>query len=331
MKIKVLFIERQASQFVSIEKVFRQVAGALPAEFESDFQQAPYSNDFISLLKNLVFFRPRKADIYHVTGHIHYIAFLLPRQRTVLTIHDLAFLYTRSGLRRYLLKKLLLDWPLRRLKYVTVVSDFTKREILKYTRVEAGKIRVIENPLGSHLVSTKQIPFNAESPTILQIGTMENKNIPRLVRAIDGLACKLRIVGPLDESSRRAIAESNVDVENVEGLDDDTMAREYQNAEIVSFCSTYEGFGLPVIEAQAMRTPVITSDISPMREVAGDGAMLVDPFDVNSMRSGIERLIADSKLRETLIEKGIENAKRFATADIAGKYAGLYREMLEKD
>jgi glycosyltransferase involved in cell wall biosynthesis len=329
MKTHVLFVERKPSHFVSIEKVFRQVARALPPEdFDAEFQQVPYSNDLVSILKNLAFFRPRKAGIYHITGHIHYISFLLPRERTVLTIHDLAFLHTRKGLRRYMLKKVLLDWPLRRLQYVTVVSQFTKDEILKYSGVDESRIRVIENPLGSHLVPRERAAFNAASPTILQIGTMENKNIPRLVRAIDGLPCKLKIVGPLDDNIRRAIAGTQVEVENVEGLDDVGMANEYQKADIVAFCSTYEGFGLPVIEAQAMMAPVLTSDISPLKEVAGGAALLVDPTDPADIRKGIERLITDNQLRDDLVRRGTENVKRFEAAAIAEKYADLYREML---
>ena len=74
MKKRILYVERKPKLFVSIEKVFRQVAAGLAGDrFEADFQQMPYSNDFVSVIKNLIFFRKRDADIYHVTGHIHYI------------------------------------------------------------------------------------------------------------------------------------------------------------------------------------------------------------------------------------------------------------------
>ena len=332
MKTRVLFVERKRSHFVSIERVFRQIAKGLPAdEFETDFQQVPYSNDIVSVVKNFLFFRRIDADIYHVTGHIHYIALFLPNARTVLTIHDLGFLHTRKGLRRYFLKKLLLDWPLRRLKWITVVSDFTKQEILKHGEVDEKKIHVIENPLGAHLVAREKSAFRSECPVILQIGTMENKNIPNLLLAVNGINCILRIIGPLDDNLEKLIIESNVTVENVSDLDDDAMASEYHNADIVAFCSTYEGFGLPVIESQAMRTAVVTSDISPLREVAGNGAMLVDPADVASIRNGIVTLINDQRLREELIEKGRENARRFDAGGVSSKFAELYREMIETD
>jgi glycosyltransferase involved in cell wall biosynthesis len=76
------------------------------------------------------------------------------------------------------------------------------------------------------------------------------------------------------------------------------MRNEYLRADLVAFCSTFEGFGLPIIEAQAMRTPVVSSELSPMKEVAGDGAVLVDPFDVSKIREGILKIINNDDFRD---------------------------------
>lgn len=328
MKTRILFVERKQSQFVSIEKIFRQIERNLkPEKFTTAFQQVPYSNDVLSVVKNLLFFRADDADIYHLTGHVHYITLLLPKKRTVLTIHDLAFLHTRKGVRRLLLKKLLLDWPLRRLKYVTAVSQKTKDEILEYFPEFAHKIRVIENPLGHKLSFDQSKLFDANCPTILQVGTMTNKNVPNLIRALDGISCKLRIIGPPNNEIRSALAFSKIKHENVEGLGDEQMANEYRDADIIAFCSTYEGFGLPIIEGQAYGKPIVTSNIRPLADVAGAAADLVDPNDPASINAAIKRIIEDSKHREELVRRGFENVRRFDAKSIALQYEELYDEM----
>ena len=88
----------------------------------------------------------------------------------------------------------------------------------------------------------------------------------------------------------------------------------------------YEGFGLPILEAQATGRPVITSNEASMPEVAGDAAILVNPYEVVEIKEAVEKIISDKKLREDLIKKGIENIKRFTPEKIAENYASLYRK-----
>lgn len=328
MKTKILFIERKFWEFVSIEKVFRQIAQTLSNErFSHDFQQLAFGNDLIGVFKNLLFFRRSEADIYHVTGHVHYIALILPKEKTVLTIHDLGFLHTRRGLRRFVLKKLLLDWPVKKLRYITAVSEATKSEIIRRTGCDEKKIRVIENPLQEMFFSSETKIFNREGPTILQIGTSPNKNVPLLIKALNGIKCRLKIIGRIDDFLKDELERNRIEYANQFDLSDAEIKSEYQKADLVSFCSAFEGFGLPVIEAQAMRTPVLTSDISPLREVAGDGALLVDPYDAEAIRRGILQIINDENCREKLIEQGIKNIERFGAPKIAGQYEALYREI----
>lgn len=328
MAIKILYVERQASDFVSLEKVFRGIAANLSTDFEYEFQQLPFGPRVWHTVGNLLFFRKKKADIYHITGGIHYIALRLSPRNTVLTIHDVRLMYNKSGLRRWLLKKLYLDWPLGRLRYVTAISEHAKMETVQYSGCPAELIRVLENPLliEEDLAGTPE--FDQQLPTLLQVGTMPNKNIPNVARALRGINAKLRMIGPVDPHLRSVLEENEINYENVSNITDEELRDEYRKADIVIFCSKFEGFGLPIIEAQAMKKPVITSDLSPMMEVAGGGAHLSDPNDPTSIREGIEKIINDRQYREILVAAGLKNIRRFDPKAIAGQYENLYRTIL---
>lgn len=328
MTYKILFVERKPSEFVSIERAFAMIAEDLGDGFEAAFQQVPYGNSFIDTLRNLLFFHPDDADIYHITGHIYYIALLFPRKNTVLSIMDVRFLYGASGLRGWLLKKLYLDWPVGRMRFVTAISEETRREIIRHTGCEENKVVALDLPLVITTDKREAKAFNAERPVILQVGTMENKNIPNLARALRDLCCELRVIGRLTEEQTAVLKENEIEFSNAFDLTDDEIRDEYRHCDIVSFVSLYEGFGLPIIEAQAMRKPVITSNVSPMPETAGNAAYLADPLDPASISEGIEKIINDSTFRDALIDAGLGNIKRFAPATVAAKYEELYKRIL---
>jgi glycosyltransferase involved in cell wall biosynthesis len=108
-------------------------------------------------------------------------------------------------------------------------------------------------------------------------------------------------------------------------LTDEELVAAYRRSDMVVFASLYEGFGLPILEAQAMGRPVITSNFGAMREAAGDGALLVDPYSVEEIRAAIMRIKNEPGLREELVCKGRENAEKFRADAIALKYAEIYR------
>jgi glycosyltransferase involved in cell wall biosynthesis len=334
VKAKIVFIERKfwKENFAafSLEKIYEQVARLLPQErFDALIVKVPYGNSFADILKNILFFKRPEADIYHVTGQIHYLALFLPRRKTVLTIHDVGFLEVGGVIRGALIKKLFLDMPVRRLNYITAVSETTREAILANTGCSPEKIRVIENPVQEHYVEPVEKEFDRSCPVILQVGITPNKNIPNLLAALVGINCRLRIIGNIPDDLRQILEQSGVGYENAFGLDDAEMREEYERADIVAFCSTFEGFGMPIIEAQSMRRAVITSDLSPMREVAGGGAVLADPSDPSSIRAGILKIINDDAFRREAIERGAANATRFDPRRIAKLYEELYVEMLE--
>jgi len=313
---------------VSLEKAFRQIAANLSDEFEVDFQQVPYGNRVFDTIRNLLFFRKKNADIYHQTGHIQYIVLRLPRRNTVLSIMDVRYLYIQRGLRRWVLKKLYLDWPIKKLKYITAISEHTKDEIIRFNGCREEKIAVLDLPLVVKIDEEPPSTFNKQRPTILQVGTMDNKNIPNLARALSGIPCKVRIIGNMTGAQRKILHECEVEYENETNLTDEQVRNAYRSADLVSFCSTFEGFGLPIIEAQSMQKPVITSNVSPMIETSGGAAFLADPFDVQSIRGGIEKIIQDDAYRESLVTAGLRNVRRFDPAIVARQYETLYKAIL---
>lgn len=333
MSRTIAFIERKywkkGGVAYSIERVFLEVSAAL-RDTSCAFFKLPFGNRLTGILCNLLFFRRPDADIYHVTGVAHYIVLRLPRRRTVLTIHDLGFLHFRKGLRRIVLKKLMLDWPIARAARVTAVSETTRKEILEHCPAAEGKLEVIENPLFSGFGPVPYDPVMRRRPIILQVGITPNKNIPRLLKALEGIDCVLRIVGVPEMELTAAIAASEVETEVVSGLSDSEMRDAYANADVVAFCSTFEGFGLPILEAQSVGRPLVTSELSPMRDVAGSGAMLADPYDPESIRNAIVSLLESPEKCRRLVELGHQNVKRFDIEMIASRYSALYDQLLHQ-
>jgi glycosyltransferase involved in cell wall biosynthesis len=108
------------------------------------------------------------------------------------------------------------------------------------------------------------------------------------------------------------------------------MIKRYELADIVSLVSTYEGFGMPILEAQAIGRAVITSNVYSMPEVAGDSGIMVDPLDVAAIRAAFLKVIHDDEHRSDRISKGFENIKRFDPDQIADQYYRLYESIYKE-
>ena len=260
---------------------------------------------------------------------MHYAILALPKDRTILTIHDLVFLHTYTGLRRALLKWIFLDLPVRKAKYITTISEKSKQEILDYTNCNPEKILVIPNPVdpifSTSTSSTSSTPSTPSTPsTILFLGTKANKNLEISIAALFGLDVHLRIIGELSRKPKEMLSKFNIHYSSDFSISPEQLAAEYTNADLILFPSTYEGFGLPVIEGFQAGKPVITSNISPMKEVAGDAALLADPTSIASIRDHVIKLLADQQLQTQLVAAGKEKVKQYQPGFIAEAYQQLW-------
>jgi glycosyltransferase involved in cell wall biosynthesis len=207
---------------------------------------------------------------------------------------------------------------------VTAISTHTRDQLVRRFPFVRGKIQVIPDPLPLGF-SYRPKRFNAGRPRILQVGTAAHKNLERLLEAIQGRKCTLHVIGRLSEEQRYALERTSIACENQVDVSDTELIKAYEQADLVTFVSLSEGFGMPIIEAQAIGRPVITSRLSPMREVAGEGALLVDPFSVREIRDAVDQIIRNEDCRARLIAAGLENVNRFHPSVVAEQYAELYR------
>ncbi len=278
--------------------------------------------------QNIWFSRQQNADIFHITGDVHYVVLALPASRTILTIHD-CFLLEKNRYRPFRYALFWLLWyylPIRRAGVVTAVSEKTRQELLRYVGRIAQKVQVIPNGYDPVFrFSSKS--FGRHCPTLLQLGTAPHKNLSRLIAAIEGVPCTLVIVGLLTTETLADLQQYQIKYQHYEKLSRAEIVHLYVACDIVTFVSMYEGFGMPILEANAVGRVVITSDVSPMREVAAGAAYLVDPTDVDAIRRGVLQLIQDDVCRKRLIDNGLRNTQQYTTAIAADRYKALYDQL----
>lgn len=320
MKIT-LVLRKSTEDFKSIEIVF----GVLSEKINFQIKNLPNeSKGLFKRILNILFVSRMNYDILHISGHDHYLLWF-PFKKSILTIHDVEALRRKNGLKKHLFKWLWFDIPIKNVTAITTISEFTKQELKALGRYKTP-IFVIPNPITIDVEYAPKFDFSAELK-ILHIGTKKNKNLLRLVNAIHGIKCELTIIGPLTQEQEQHLKEGQVNYRNLKNIDKIELKNEYYKCDLLAFVSTYEGFGLPILEAQAMGRVVVTSNVASMPEVAGAGALLVDPFSEESIRMGIQQLTKDSELRRQLIEKGQDNLRRFQTQKIAQEYNKVYNQV----
>lgn len=309
--------------YFSIEGQFEELRAHMPEGIACRPWICPHlSRGALPRIANTLAARRVRADVYHVTGDVHYLSLGLPRERTLLTIHDCVFATQTRGLRRWALRKTFYEWAVAHAARVTVISETVRRELLQLVPAAVEKVSVVPCCLPQRFTySPKEF---ASVPEVLLVGTTPNKNLPRALEALKGLTCRIHVVGRLDAAQQAALAATGAKWRNSIDLKGEAMVSAYREADVVALLSTYEGFGLPIIEAQAVGRVVVASNTSSLPEASGGAAILVDPLDVASISAGFARAMGDSALRSELLERGRLNAARFAPALVAQSYAALY-------
>ncbi|HWI18495.1 MAG TPA: glycosyltransferase family 1 protein [Vicinamibacterales bacterium] len=280
----------------------------------------------------------------------HYVLPPLLRCRSVVTIHDCIHLmfpeYLPNRLAYYYAKGSM--WTAsRKADRILTVSEASKKDILRFFNVAPEKVEVIYNaiderflaPANAERMNLVRQRYQLDHPFVLYVGNIKpHKNIERLIDAFgrarnqgpDDL--KLIIIGDeiskypaLRQSVHRHKLDKHVRFLGFQPME--TLAAFYRLARAFVFPSLYEGFGLPPLEAMACGTPVVTSNVSSLPEIAGGAALLVDPYDEEAIASAIVRAVTDETLRAELIEKGVQRAHTFSWTQSVKKIHDIYMQV----
>lgn len=330
--MKVLFFQQMRGPYDSVQILFDVIREKLPESIEK--KEMYFTHNLLSGFKKVQHIysvsTSEKADIFHNVGEITYAALFMKKKKTILTIHDIVRLYNSKGLKKFIYKWVWLKLPMANSAIITTISNTSRDEILKYVHCDPSKIRVIYNCISPKFLPVPAV-FNKEKPVLLQVGIWKHKNLNRVIQAIAGICCTLKIVGKPTDENIEMLEKYKIDYQWKARLTQEEIIQQYIDCDVVIFASLFEGFGVPIIEANATERVVVTSNCSAMAEVAGKGACLVDPYDVNSIRAGILKVIEDDAYREQLIVAGRLNKMRFDATVIAKQYAELYEEMYNRN
>jgi glycosyltransferase involved in cell wall biosynthesis len=289
----------------------------------------------------------RQCDLLHVP---HFNAPLLRRGPMIVSIMDVIHLSSSAychNLSTSLYARPMLNAVARKADHIVTVSCYSKNEIIQALGSPESKITVIpcgvSDDFSPHSASESQEAAKAlgiEIPFLLYVGNLKpHKNVAALLRAFaqlrkDGtLRHSLLIVGDdarwkrsvVDECLRLGIRDCTIFVPYVSRS---LLPRVYAAADLLVMPSTVEGFGLPVLEAMACGTPVVTSRTASLPEVAGDAALYFDPASPEELAAQIERILQSTELRTSLRDKGMQRAKQFTWRQSARRHIDLYKQFL---
>ncbi|MFT5874315.1 MAG: glycosyltransferase involved in cell wall biosynthesis [Clostridium sp.] len=293
------------------------------------------------------------SDIYH------FFDYIVPPKiegKVITTIHDMTYTIYPEMVEEKTMKRIKkgIEYSVKRADKIITVSESSKKDIVEFLGVDEKKIEVVYNGVEYERFSasyTKEQQFTVKNKYsipekyILYMGTLEpRKNIESIISAFSKLIVnnniyseeiKLVIAGKkgwLYESIFKLVQKLSLENKVVftDYIEEEDKPLIYNMASIFIFPSIYEGFGIPVIEAMASSVPVITSTTSSLPEVAGDAAILVNPKDIDSMAKAMKQVLEDKDIRQSMIEKGHTQAKKFNWENSAEKLLSIYTDLCNK-
>lgn len=307
-------IEEEMKKHADVDSFYLPAAGAKPWHLWKNVKAACQKAD------------SQPYDVIHITGSVDYLVWFLRRKhKIVVTVHDLGFFINHKVTPRTVLLYLFWIYVLKYANKVTCISRKTSNEVLRLVKLSPSQLCTIDNPV-SPIFRHKAKAFNVACPIILHIGTKPNKNLNNTILALRDFPCHLRIIGTLDSNIKALLDIYKISYSQAVNLTNEEVVREYENCDIVNFPSLDEGFGMPIIEGQAVGRVVVTSDLPPMNEIVGSSAVLVNPTNVRSILEGYKKAIAQ---HENIIYSGLENVKQYSVAKIAKEYYNVYKEVAQ--
>jgi glycosyltransferase involved in cell wall biosynthesis len=261
-------------------------------------------------------------------------------KKTVVVVHGLEFEFIPKAYSFW--ARMYMRWSIRSscrwAKKIIAVSENTKRDLMKLYKVPEEKIEVVYEGIPTNYKSNTNIQIKNDTKYLLFLGRLEErKNIIGIIKAFEILKEKYNIPHKLIlagkpgygyEKIKNKIQESKFRKEILEKgyVSEEEKQELLKNAEVFLFPTFYEGFGLPILEAQAEGVPVVASSNSSIPEVAEDSAILINPKKPEEIAEAVWKIISNENLRQELIDKGLKNVERFSWEKCGEKIAEVLLE-----
>ena len=328
MRVNV-FIRKRASNFQnSIERFAKEIKKNSPnKKIDINIVECPVeSKGLINRLYLIIWASFLQADINHILGDINYINLLMNKKKTISTYLDCRLLFQFKNLKKFIYKLFWFSLPIKNSRFITFISKFTQKEISKNINTSKVNYKVIPVPLVSNL--SFKINRNLKKKVLI-VGTLPHKNIKNMLLSTIGLDISITVVGEINNEIKEICKKSKISFKNYVGVTDNKMKNLYKENDILLMASNYEGFGMPIIEAQASGMAVITSKKEPMKSVGGEHTLLVDPQKKSEIKKMLNKIINNDKLFIKLVKKGLINTYKYKSSIIVKKYYELYLKIFK--
>lgn len=338
MENKILFqIRRKSIGKNSVDKILELINPVIIKNVQVKSITCPYTNEgIINKLRNIIWISKYRNEYVHFAGDLGYLSIFRKRKSYLITILDLGMPGKYTGFKKFILDHIWYKQAVRRSFKSIAISEFTKRsicELFSHPNNIETKIQTIGCPVNLSLEAAERdmrFPIDQNSKLkVLQIATSQhNKNISNSISALIGKNVEYHFVGLLKKEDEILLKKNFINYQVYKNISEELLRCLYKTCHLLLFPSLYEGFGMPIIEAQAHNCLVLTSNISPMKEVAGDGAILVNPYSIDSISKGIDQIISLPEIQEKLREKGNKNSRKYTPEIIGGMYIKEYKRFL---